>query len=159
MNILVLGLGNLILGDEGVGVHVAHALINEGLREEVTVLDVGTSIIDFIPELEKADYIIVVDAVKADKAPGSIYRIPYSDCLKPTCIASVHGFDLSRVLAISHRTDIPEVIVIGVEPLKIDWGVELSDELKKSFPLVIQAVKDEIDQYFKTKEKITLPIK
>ena len=101
--LLILGIGNLLLGDEGVGVHAAQALMKKDLPEGVTVLDIGTAILDALPELEKADRVIVIDAVMAGKEAGTVYRIPYDDCEKPERIVSIHGFDLSRVLAMTSR--------------------------------------------------------
>jgi len=144
MRALILGIGNLLLCDEGVGVHVARALQREELPENVIVLDVGTAFLDALPEIEKADRIIIVDAMKADHAPGTVYRVPFEDCMKPECIASLHGFDLSRVLALTGRTSLPEVIVIGVEPARIDWGIELSPEIQDMVPPVVEAIKAEL---------------
>lgn len=143
-NILVLGIGNLLLGDEGVGVHAAQALIREDLPEGVRVLDIGTAILDALLDLETADFVIVVDAVKADGAPGSVYRIPFDEMIRPDCIASMHGFDLSRVLALTQRQTTPEVLVIGIEPATMEWGLELSPEVQSALPIVLDQVRKEI---------------
>ncbi|GLI37033.1 hydrogenase maturation protease [Geobacter hydrogenophilus] len=144
MRSLVLGIGNLLLCDEGVGVHVARLLQQEVLLEDVVILDVGTAFLDALPEIEKADRVIIVDAMQADHAPGSIYRVPFDECVKPECIASLHGFDLSRTLFLAGRDTLPDVVVIGVEPARIDWGVDLSPEVQKMVPSVLDAVKAEI---------------
>jgi hydrogenase maturation protease len=146
MKTLVLGIGNLLLCDEGVGVHVARALQRENLSDVVT-LDIGTAFLDAISEIEQADRIVIVDAMRADEAPGTVYRVPFDDCAHPQCIASLHGFDLSRVIFMAGRESSPEAIVIGVEPARIDWGTELSPEIQKAFPVVIEAVRAEIARY------------
>lgn len=147
--ILVLGLGNLLLADEGIGVHAAQALIRADMPPEVTVRDTGTAILDAIPDLETADFVIVVDAVKADRTPGSVYRIPFADMVRPEVIGSMHGFDLSRVLALTPRKTVPEVVVIGVEPALIDWSMELSPPVAAALPRVIDQVRLEIEEYLK----------
>lgn len=144
MRTLVLGIGNLLLADEGVGVHVARALRQEGLPEDVVALEVGTAFLDALPEIEKADRIIIVDAMQADHAPGTVYRVPFDDCVKPECIASLHGFDLSRTIYLAGRETSPEAVVIGVEPARIDWDTELSPEVRQMVPRVIEAVRAEI---------------
>jgi hydrogenase maturation protease len=141
---LVLGIGNLLLGDEGVGVHVAHALRLEQLPPDVVVLEVGTAFLEALPAIEQAGRIIIVDAMQADHPPGTIYRVPFDDCVKPECIASLHGFDLSRVLFLAGRASPPEVVVIGVEPARIAWGVEPSPEIRAAIPAIVEAVKTEI---------------
>lgn len=144
MKILILGIGNLLLCDEGVGVHVARALQQEELPPEVTTLEVGTAFLDALPSLEQADSVIIIDAMRADHAPGTIYRVPFEDCLKPECIASLHGFDLSRIMFMAGRESPPEMVVIGVEPARIEWGDELSPVIREAMPAIIAAVKAEL---------------
>lgn len=146
MKVLVLGIGNLLLADEGVGVHVARALMESDLPSEVTVLDIGTAILDALPAIEQADRIIVVDAVKGGSPPGSVYRMSYDDFVRPEVIASMHGFDLSRVLHLTNRKDTPEVTVIGVEPARIDWSLDLSPEVQSVMPVILRTVREEIDR-------------
>lgn len=144
MRTLVLGIGNLLLCDEGVGVHVVHALRQEQLPPDVVTLDIGTAFLDALHEIEHADRIIIVDAMEGGCAPGTVYRVPFEDCERPTCIASLHGFDLSRVMFLAGRKFSPEVIVIGVEPARIDWGVELSPEIQAVVSGVVEAVRNEV---------------
>jgi hydrogenase maturation protease len=141
---LILGIGNLLLCDEGVGVHVARALLQRDLPEDVTVLEVGTAFLDAIPAIEKADRVIIVDAMQAEHAPGSVYRVPFDECVKPECIASLHGFDLSRSIYLAGRETAPEAVVIGVEPARIDWDTELSPKIREMMPAVIEAVMAEV---------------
>jgi hydrogenase maturation protease len=144
LSTLVLGLGNLLLGDEGVGVHAAQALITEGCPEGTVVLDVGTSILEALPELEQAERVIVIDAVKGGKAPGTIYRMPFEDFAKKPIIASMHGFDLDRVLALTKRQQPPDVLVLGVEPANMAYSLELSREIAGVLPSLLALVKKEI---------------
>src|SRR5512136_288023 len=138
MRTLILGIGNLLLCDEGVGVHVARALQREELPSHVITLEVGTAFLDALPEIEQADRIIIVDAMQADEAPGTIYRVPFEDCVKPQYVASLHGFDLSRVIYLAGRETPPEAVVIGVEPARIDWGTEPSPVIQQAIPAVIE---------------------
>lgn len=137
---LVLGLGNVLLGDDGVGVHAAHAFLAEGCPEGVEVLDVGTAVLEALPALERASRVIVVDAVKADGAPGTVYRMPFRD---PEVMASEHGFDLYRALALANRHETSELVVIGVEPASIRWSLDLSPRLQRALAAVVEAVREE----------------
>jgi hydrogenase maturation protease len=141
---VVLGIGNLLLGDEGVGVHAAHALMSGVYPPDVTVLEVGTAILDALPAFEQAERIIVLDAVKADGPPGSVYRLPFDDCEHARCIASMHGFDLSRVMALAGRKQAPEVLVMGIEPERMSWSLELSPRVAKALPILLQEVEREL---------------
>jgi hydrogenase maturation protease len=142
--LLILGIGNMLLADEGVGVHAAQALRKKGMPEGVAVLDVGTAILEALPELEQADRVIVIDAVIAGKEAGTVYRIAYDDCERPERIASMHGFDLSRVLAMTSRKLPPSIIVIGVEPARIEWSLELSVPVAEALDVVLRTIESEL---------------
>ncbi len=142
--ILVMGLGNLLLGDEGMGVHAAQALLQTEIPEGVKILDVGTAVLDSLLDLEEADFVIVVDAVKAGGTPGTVYRVPFEEMARPETIGSMHGFDLSRVLMLTGRQTKPEVLVIGVEPASMEWSLDLSPEVEKALPVVLDQVSKEI---------------
>jgi len=147
MRTLILGIGNLLLSDEGVGVHAVRAIKQEYLPSHVITLEVGTALLDALREIEQADHIIIIDAMKANHAPGTVYRVPLDDCVKPQYTASLHGFDVSRVLFLAGRSSPADVIVIGVEPALIGWGTELSPQIRDTMPAVIEAIKTEISRY------------
>jgi hydrogenase maturation protease len=137
-------MGNLLLCDEGVGVHVARALSQRSLPPNVTVVDAGTAFLDVLPDIEKADRILLIDAMEGGGAPGSVYRVPFDQCLHPDMLASLHGFDLSRVLYMAGSDRAPEVIVFGIEPAHIEWGTELSPTIKQVVPAVEKAIMNEL---------------
>jgi hydrogenase maturation protease len=144
MNTLILGLGNLLLCDEGVGVHVARALAQRELPPNVSVVEAGTAFLDVLPDIEKADRILLIDAMEGGGTPGSVYRVPFDQCKHPEMLASLHGFDLSRVLFMSGSNRAPEVTVFGIEPARIEWGTELSPAVQRMIPAVQQAILDEL---------------
>lgn len=144
MKTLVLGIGNLLLCDEGVGVHLVRALRREPLPSHVTALEVGTAFLYALPEIEQADRIIIVDAMHAGEGPGTVYRVPFDECARPEVLASLHGFDLSRVMFMAGRNSAPEVVVIGVEPALIDWGTEPSSAIQEVFGDIVEILKAEI---------------
>ncbi len=144
--ILVLGVGNLLMGDEGVGVHVVRKLMEMDLPPNVEVVDGGTAAFDLIPYLENVQKLIIVDAVQAGEGVGSIYRLRLEDLFQksPNSI-SLHQITLQEVLKVAGLLDIePETIIIGIEPKQIRCKDELSPELKEAIPTVIRAVKGEL---------------
>jgi hydrogenase maturation protease len=141
MQTLILGLGNLLLGDEGVGVHAARALTAGGLPAGVAALDAGTALLDALPDLEAADLLIVIDAMRGGGPPGTVYRLEEAALARNGCIASLHGFDLPRVLALTRRRSTPRLVVFGVEPGLIDWSLELSPRVAGSLPALLSAVR------------------
>lgn len=144
MKTLILGLGNELLCDEGVGVHVVRVLQREELPGDVSAVEVGTAVLDALPFIEQADRIVVIDAMKGGEAPGTIYRVPFEDCERPRCIASMHGFDLSRVFYLAGKGAGTEAVVIGAEPSRIDWGTELSAEMQAMVPAMVEVVRQEL---------------
>jgi hydrogenase maturation protease len=146
MKTLILGMGNLLLCDEGVGVHVARALAQRDLPPDVAVVEAGTAFLDVLPNIEKADRILLIDAMEAGGAPGSVYRVPFDQCLHPEMLASLHGFDLSRVLFMAGSDRTPEVTVFGVEPARIEWGTELSPVIQQVLPAIEKAVLNEVSR-------------
>jgi hydrogenase maturation protease len=147
MQTIILGLGNELLGDEGVGVHAARLLQGVKLPLDAKVIEVGTSILNSLPDWEEAGRIIVVDAMKGDGTPGTIYKIPLEDCSGSPCIASMHGFDIFRVMSLVGRKQPPPVTVFGVEPALIHWSMSLSPQVAASLPFLITAVQEELMGY------------
>jgi hydrogenase maturation protease len=140
--VLVLGIGNLILKDEGIGVHVVRALEERELHPEVELIDGGTATMDLLSLIHKAERIIIVDALKAGRAPGTLYRCLPEE-LKGTSERplSLHQIGLLDVLAMARQLGgSPAVVIIGVEPKEISWGLELTKELQAAVPKVVEAV-------------------
>ena len=143
MNTLILGLGNEILGDEGVGVHAVRALAADSLPAGVEVLEVGTAILDVLPALENPQHLIIIDAMQGPGPAGSVYRTMLDGCSGSPTIASLHGFDIFRVLALAGRKDLPETVVFGVEPAVIGWSMTLSPAVQKAIPHLLNFLYNE----------------
>lgn len=145
MQTVILGIGNELLADEGVGVHAARRLGEETLPGQTKVIEVGTAILEALPELEQAERIIVLDAMKDGRPAGTVYKIPLEQCSGTACIASMHGFDIFRVMALTGRTTPPPpVMVFGMEPAEVGWSMELSPAVAASLPYLLEAVRVEL---------------
>jgi len=145
MSEFVLGIGNILLKDEGIGCHVVHAL--EGIPlPDVQIMDGGTSP-DVVQLLEDTDKLIIVDAVKGGGIPGQIYRFHLEDItLEQKPFLSLHDMGLVDNLILSKLWhSIGETVIIGVEPREIDWGLELSPELQEKIPQIIDAILAELN--------------
>lgn len=136
---LVMGIGNLLLSDDGVGVHAARALSECRLPDWVAVLDVGTAFLDALSALETAERIIIIDAVKASGTPGTIYSMPV-DQFSPRQMQGLHDLDIFSMLAMAGNSRPVEVTVLGVEPERIEWGLELSYAVSEALPDLMNAV-------------------
>lgn len=144
----VLGVGNLLLKDEGVGVHVVRRLMAMPALDDIDIFDLGTCP-DAFYMAEQADKIVVVDAVRGGGEPGAVYRFTPDD-IEPEeagYALSLHDRNLVRSLrgigAPGQRT--PDVVIIGVEPGDIGWGLELTSAVEEKLDTIIQFVLKEID--------------
>ena len=145
MGKFVLGIGNVLLRDEGIGCHVVHAL--EGISlPDVKIIDGGTCP-DVLQFLEDADKLIIVDAVKGGGTPGQIYRFHLEDItLEQKPFLSLHDVglvDSLMLMELWHNID--EAVIIGVEPREINWGLELSPELQEKMPQIIDTILSELN--------------
>jgi hydrogenase maturation protease len=140
--VLIIGIGNVVLRDEGVGVHAAWRLKEEQLPPGVEVIDGGTATMDLLADIQKAERIIVIDAVKGGGVPGQIYRLRPDDLSPETeHQLSLHQAGFLDVLGMARQLGgAPEVVIIGVEPKEIAWGMELTPEVSGKLPNVIAAV-------------------
>ena len=145
MGRLVVGVGNVLLRDEGIGCHVAHALERVALPD-AEVIDGGTCP-DVLQGAEDADKLVIVDAVKGGGVPGQIYRFrPEDVTLEQKQVLSLHDMSLIGSLGLSSLWhNIGETVIIGVEPKELSWGLELSPEVQGRMPQIIDAVLDELN--------------
>ncbi len=144
--IAVLGVGNLILKDEGVGIHVINEMEKIELPDNVELIDGGTAGIDIMNMIEGYDKLIVIDVVDCGEVPGTLYRIDPDDLVnRPTLKQSLHQIGLLDALDMAkHFGHYPETIIIGVQPKAIEWGMEPTPELKAKIPDLIKMVLDEL---------------
>jgi hydrogenase maturation protease len=144
--ILVVGIGNLLYRDEGIGVHVVQEMEKMKLPEMIEVLDIGTSTMDLISYLKGVERLIVIDAMKAGGDPGTVYKCNPEDLLpKNEGPISLHEIGLLETLNMAKKMEMEiETVIIGVEPKVFDWGIELTEEVKNRIPFIIEAVLKEI---------------
>lgn len=146
--VLVLGVGNDLLTDEGIGVHVARRLANEPLPPDVTVYDGGVRGIDLLEVIQGCDRLIIVDAVNAQAEPGTVFRFRPDEveCILREHKTSLHQVDLFDTIKIARFLgSCPEIVVIGIQPKEIDWGLALTPELTVILPGILALVRDEIE--------------
>lgn len=146
--ILLLGVGNLLLKDEGLGVHAVRRLMEMDLPPHVEVMDGGTGGFDLLDAIEGRQKVVMIDAIKAGKEPGTLYRFAAEDMENQAkCRLSLHDIDVGDLLQLMDVLDVrkPEILVIGVEPKDMDSAsLELSPEIEARLPRLIEVVLKEI---------------
>ena len=146
VRIAVIGVGNLLLKDEGIGVHIARALQQIDIPHDIKIIDGGTSP-DLPCHTKDVDRLIIIDAVKAGSQPGTIYRFhPHDVHIESERIISLHELGLEQSLEMMRLmgSEPKETVIIGIEPKEIDWGTELSAELQQKTHEIINIVLSEI---------------
>jgi hydrogenase maturation protease len=141
--VVILGVGNLILKDEGVGIHIIKEMKNKKLPVGVAALDAGTATLDLLSVICESEKIIVVDALRSGGEPGTVYRCLPEELMDTDKESlSLHEVGLLDVLLMSQQ--------LGghacVEPKKIEYGLELTPKVKAAVPRVIQAVFEELEE-------------
>jgi hydrogenase maturation protease len=161
-SILVLGIGNILLKDEGVGVHVVQAMADQAakgtlkLSDDVELFDGGTFGIDLLDTIAGRRKVIVIDAVQvtAEEAsdpskigPGAILRLTADDLARrETADLSLHQVGLFETLTMARQigSAVGEVVILGIVPKTLDSGLELSPEVAAAAAKVIELVLQEI---------------
>jgi hydrogenase maturation protease len=147
--ILILGVGNLLLTDDGFGVHLINSLKDAALPGNVELLEAGTVSHQLIPMLHEIDHLIVIDVVEAGDTPGSLFRFSPEDMKFPfEQKASLHQISLIDVLHMAALTGTkPKTVIIGVQPKDVSsWSMELSAELIAVVPRVQALVFEELSK-------------
>lgn len=127
--VLVLGIGNILLRDDGVGIRVIETLQSMRVPDGVELLDGGTAGADLLDLICHRRKLIVIDAMDADEPPGTIRRMSPDDLTGPTSPGlSLHHLGLLETLAMAaHLNAAPhEVIIFGIQPADVTTGLELS---------------------------------
>jgi hydrogenase maturation protease len=148
LDILVLGIGNVLLTDEGIGVRALNELERRyTFPENVELLDGGTAGIELLRHIRKRDYLIIIDAMKFNQIPGTVTRVEGNDV--PAAFRtriSPHQLGLSDLLAAAMLTDElpPNLVLYGVEPENLDIGLDLTDTVEASVEKLTEAIIEEL---------------
>ena len=148
MRAVVLGVGNILLSDEGIGVHAVNALAaHYEISREVEVIDGGTSAMDCLDQIAGCDLLLIADCVRAGREPGSLVRLGDSElqAFFRTRI-SPHQVGLCDVLAtlVLHDLSPARTVLIGAEPKSFALGMELTPELAAILPAMVEALAAEL---------------
>jgi hydrogenase maturation protease len=152
-NILVAGIGNVFLGDDGFGVAVADRLSRRELAPHVRVADFGIRGLDLAYALADYDAVVLVDAVPRGGAPGTLYVIE-PELEAQDIVPEAHGMDPVKVLALARELgDVPSrVLIVGCEPRTAprweddDVVAELSEPVRASIDEAVRLVESLVSQ-------------
>ena len=157
-DVTILGVGNVILRDEGFGVRTAEYLdAHYDFPESVQVVDGGTLGIELTQYVTGTKKLLVIDSINGGQEPGTRFHFHNDDIMTHfQDKLSAHEVGIQDVLALLTVTGrkIPEVVVLGAQPYDLEAGVELSPEMKALLPLVAQEALDVLKEWgIEVKEK------
>lgn len=145
---LIAGVGNVLLGDEGIGVHAVRALLCGELPAGADAVDAGTALGDLLGELPRYRTLILVDAVRGGGVPGTLYRMEVTspdELAGPRRPLSLHEFGVAEALAQARALGVlpPRVALLGMEPARIGPGMELSETAARALPELVKIIREE----------------
>jgi len=151
---LVIGAGNLLLSDEGLGIHIVNKLKDEGSFKCTEFIDIGTSTLDIGSFLSGCiQKIVIIDCIKTSEyKAGTVFKLTLDDLrARQLNKFSLHQMELVDSLKLlSIENNLPAVIIIGVVPKDIStFSIELSTEIKTLFPVIIEKTTKVITDFFK----------
>jgi hydrogenase maturation protease len=153
MRTLVLGLGNLVHSDDGVGVHAIQRLQGDSrVPPAVVLMDGGTQGLSLLPHISGFQRLLVIDAVDVGQPPGTLIRLEGAALEKLPGKPSVHqlGFE-DLMVALKLLGESPEeVVVIGVQPESTDWSAELTAPVRESLDELLAVVIAQLEAWAKS---------
>jgi hydrogenase maturation protease len=150
MRTLVLGLGNLVHADDGVGVHAIHRLQKDRrVPPEAVLIDGGTQGLSLLPHISGFQRLLVIDAVDVGEKPGTVIRLEGGAVEKLPGKPSVHQLGFSDLMvAMKLLGETPDqIVVIGVQPLSTDWSAELTPQVQDQLDTVVEAVITQLESW------------
>ena len=145
--VLIIGFGNILMSDDGAGIHLIQNLLQQPLPSEAELLDGGVNSFAALAEMKNAKMGILIDAMSAGGKPGDIYRLTAEQLDNQPCqkFLSVHDFSLLDSLRLAKKMDeLPPVIIYGIEPAITDLGMELSAPVKLAVEAVIAKIMEDL---------------
>ncbi len=151
MKIAIIGIGNILLKDEGVGVRVIQELMdNYTFPTNIQLIDGGTLGPHLLNYIKGFEEIIVIDAIQGGEEPGTLYKFLLDQIpLEVTTKLSTHQVGVLEVLSqVKLLGEQPRVTFIGVEPQDISpWGMELTPFVKDKIPALIEIIFSELEEH------------
>jgi len=142
--VLILGIGNILHKDDGLGVFIVNEIINsvKDLPKYVEVADGGVLGYDLLPLMSGREKIVIVDALKMGDEPGSIYKFPAKHLTDTNNKFSLHEMGVKKIIdMLSITGENPEIEIIGVVPDDINsLEIGISDSVKKAVPKAVELI-------------------
>ena len=138
---IVIGIGNIIRGDDGAGIHALRLLRERrGLPQQLQLIEGGTLGLELLPYLRDAGRIILLDAMDAGESPGTVFCLKAPNLMGLNGSWSVHQLGVADLITALRfiRDDEPDITIIGIQPGNTDWVTQLSPQVNAALNDVVE---------------------
>lgn len=152
MRIVVIGIGNPLMGDDGFGVEVVEKLKGK-VPNCVELYKCEALSFQVLNIIENSDATIIVDVIKSNGNPGDIYVFDFEEVNRNyNRITSLHDLDIVKIIEVGRFVyNLPKkIVIVGVEPEKVEFGIGLSEPVRKAIPKVVDIIVNLIYELMKT---------
>jgi hydrogenase maturation protease len=146
--ILIAGVGNELLADDGVGIHAIRELRKDPIPG-VSLVEIGTAILHGLHFLESVDRVLVIDAARGGRPPGSIYLFEAGGGVNDSPVHSIHALGLREAAAFLMAGKTPAITVLGVEPEALDYRMTLSESVQAALPQVVALARGTVSAWMR----------
>jgi hydrogenase maturation protease len=142
--ILILGVGNLLQKDDGIGSHIIRYIAESDIKlpDDAEAIDGGTAGYDLIPLMIDREKIVIIDALKVNDVPGSVYRFSPEHLISSKVTYSLHDLGVREIIKqLRLLGDEPDIEIIGIVPEDIETlEIGLSDSVRNSIPKAVEQI-------------------
>jgi len=144
----IIGIGNLLNGDDGIGIVLIQKIRKRDLFPNISIFDAGTGGMKVLHLLKDLDRVLIIDAVHMDKKPGEYVFFSPGEVQSMEDSGGTHGSNLIQVLELSKEMgEIPEKIVImGIQPKRTDIGEDMSEEVESRIEEMLDNLEEQVSK-------------
>jgi hydrogenase maturation protease len=152
--VVVIGIGNILMKDEGIGIYVINELINNGFHEkyDIEIIDGGITGLGMLEYMKDKEKVIIIDAIDFNSPPGTLFRFNYADnpAYKQATKYSIHQIDAIDSIDLLHNVycHYPEIIIMGMQPYEIEIDMQLSDHANSKLSDLTALVVKELENAY-----------
>ena len=141
--VAIIGVGNYLMGDEGVGIHATQRLRKEFIRDDCDIIDAGVPSMALLHMIEGRNFVIIIDCADFGGAPGEIKVFkPENVKREENKEISLHATDLLTTLDLGKSIGLalPPISIIGIQPARVEQTMKLSDQLSRALEKIHEVI-------------------
>jgi hydrogenase maturation protease len=145
--VAVIGIGNILMADEGAGVEALSLLEKRGCPDFVELIDAGTAFFAIVSDLREYEKLIIIDVARGGQPPGTVYRFHLDDVKSNNTLISLHDIGVVDALRMERLVGtVPDAIVFfGIEPQTVEFSIGLSSPVRERLHYLVDRVFEELE--------------